>query len=129
MQGKRNIVGAENYFKKSIKEDDNYCPSYYQLGLIQYQRRQFNSALRNFKEASMGTCFESPAPHYYQAITLIELKRYDDARIKLEEIDTRFKKSTYAVKARSKAIELQGIEKTKSSESHASRKVLESPDF
>ncbi|MFE2008978.1 hypothetical protein ACFW6U_27325, partial [Pseudomonas guariconensis] len=65
----------------------------------------------------------------YQAITLIELKRYDDARIKLEEIDTRFKKSTYAVRARSKAIELQGIEKTKSSESHASRKVLESPDF
>lgn len=129
IQGKRNVVGAENYFKKSIKEDDNYCPSYYQLGLIQYQRRQFNSALRNFKEASMGTCFESPAPHYYQAITLIELKRYDDARIKLEEIDTRFKKSTYAVKARSKAIELQGIEKTKSSESHASRKVLESPDF
>lgn len=129
IQGRRDLVAAENYFKKSIKEDDNYCPSYYQLGLIQYQRRQFNSSLRNFKEASMGTCFNSPAPHYYQALSMIELRRYDEARAKLDEIDTRFKKSTYAVKARTKAIELQSIEKNKSYESHASRKVLESPDF
>lgn len=129
LQGRRNIVAAENYFKKSINEDDNYCPSYYQLGLVQYNRRQFNSSLRNFKEASMGSCYESPAPHYYQALSLIELKRYDDARIKLDEIDSHFKKSVFAVKARAKAIELQEIEKNKSIESHASRSVLESPDF
>lgn len=130
LQNKKNTVGAENYFKKSIKEDDNYCPSYYQLGLIQYKRRQFNSALRNFKEAAMGTCYDAPAPHYYQAMTLVELRRYEEARIKLDEIDTRFKKSVYAVKARTKAIELNDIElRNKSTESHASRKVLESPDF
>lgn len=129
IEARRNMVGAENYFKKSIKEDDNYCPSYYQLGLIQYQRRQFNSALNNFKEASMGTCYDSPAPHYYQALTMIELRRFDEARIKLDEIDTRFKKSNFAVKARSKAIELNQIENRKSTESHASRNVLESPDF
>lgn len=130
MQNRRNMVSAENYFKKSIKEDDNYCPSYYQLGMIQYSRKQFNSALRNFKEAGMGTCYDSPAPHYYQAISLIELRRYDEARIKLDEIDTRFKKTVYAVKARTKAIELNDIEsRNKSTEAHASRKVLESPDF
>jgi type IV pilus assembly protein PilF len=126
---RNNNVAAENYFKQSIKEDDNYCPSYYQLGLIQYKRRQFNSSLKNFKEASMGSCYETPAPHYYQALTLIELKRYDDARFKLDEIDSRFKKSVYAAKARQKSVELQSIEKYKSTESHASRKVLESPDF
>lgn len=126
---KQNPVAAENHFKKSINEDDNYCPSYYQLGLIQYNRRQFNSSLRNFKEASMGSCYENAGPHYYQALTLVELKRYDDARVKLDEIDTRFKKSIFAVKARELAIDLQTIEKNKSTESHASRKVLESPDF
>ncbi|WP_408097939.1 tetratricopeptide repeat protein [Peredibacter sp. HCB2-198] len=130
LQNRRNIVGAENYFKKAIKEDDNYCPAYYQLGLVQYQRRQFNSALTNFKEASMGTCYDLPAPHYYQALTLIELRRYDEARIKLDDVDTRFPKTTFAVKARSKAIELNEIEsRNKSTEAHASRKVLESPDF
>ncbi len=126
---RQNPVAAENHFKKSIKEDDNYCPSYHQLGLIQYNRRQFNSALGNFKEATMGSCYETPGPHYYQALTLIELKRYDDARMKLDEIDTRFKKSSFAAKARQLALNIQTIEKNKSNETHASRKVLESPDF
>ncbi len=129
LQGNKDYVAAENYFKKSIKEDDNYCPAYHHLGLVQYDRRQFNSALKNFKEASMGTCFNSPAPHYYQALTLIELRRYDEARVKLDEMSTRFKKSDYAKRARQKAIELTTIENKRISESHASSKVLESPDF
>lgn len=130
IQHKRDLVAAESFFKKSIKEDDNYCPSYYQLGLIQFKRRQFNTALRNFKEATMGTCYDAPAPHYYQALSMIELRRFEDARIKLDEIDTRFKQTVFAVKARSKAIELNEIEnRSKSNETHASRMVLESPDF
>lgn len=129
LQIKKNNVAAENYFKKSIGEDDNYCPSYFQLGLLQFNRRQLNSALKNFKDAGMGTCFDLPAPHYYQALTLIELKRYDEARAKLEEMDARFKQSSYAALARTKAIELRDIENRKSPEAHASRKMYESPDF
>lgn len=129
IEARKNVVGAENYFKKSIKEDDNYCPSYYQLGLIQYNRRQFSSALKNFKEASMGPCYDVAAPHYYTALSLIALGRYVDARVKLDEIDTRFKKSVFAVKARAKVLEIDELENKKSSESVASRKMLESPDF
>jgi type IV pilus assembly protein PilF len=129
LEVKKNPIAAEKYFKKSLDEDDNYCPSHYQLGLIQYNRRQLNSALKYFKNATLGTCFELPAPHYYQALTLTELKRYDEARAKLEEIDARFKQSIYAVKARSKAIELKDIETTKTTDSQASRMMLESPDF
>lgn len=129
LKAKNNSVAAENYFKKSIKEDDNYCPAYFHLGLLQFGRRQFNTALKNFKEASMGTCYDSPAPHYYQALSMIEIRRFEDARIKLDEIDTRFKKSVFAVKARSKVIELNELENRKPIESHAARNVLESPDF
>ncbi|HXH31184.1 MAG TPA: tetratricopeptide repeat protein [Bacteriovoracaceae bacterium] len=128
-QYKKNTVSAENYFKKSIKEDDNYCPSYYQLGLLQYHRRQYNSALKNFKEASMGTCYESPAPQYYQGLTMVELRRFDEARIKFDEIESRFKKSDFAVKARAKSLELGDIESRTKTQSHAARKVLESPEF
>ena len=97
--------------------------------MVQYNRRQFNSALRNFKNASMGSCYDSPAPHYYQALTMIELRRFDEARLKLDEIDTRFKKSPYGLKARTKILDLNDIIKTKSYESHASKQMLESPDF
>lgn len=126
---KKDKVAAENYFKKSIKEDDNYCPAYYHLGHLQFERRQFNSALKNFKEASMGTCYDSPAPHYYQALSLIELRRFDEARLKLDDIETRFKQSAYSAKAREKALEITEIENKKKPVSHASRNVFESPDF
>jgi Tfp pilus assembly protein PilF len=119
IEGRKNSVAAENYFTKSIKEDDNYCPSYFQMGLIQFNRRQYSRSLKNFKEASMGTCFESPAPHYYQALSLMQLGRYMDARLKLDEIETRFKRSVYAVKARSKILEIDELEQKKSSESVA----------
>jgi type IV pilus assembly protein PilF len=129
LQHRKNTVAAEAYFKKSIKEDDNYCPSYYQLGMIYYGRRQFNSALRNFKEASMGTCYDSPAPHYYQAVTLAEMGRFDDARMKFDDVESRFKKSVYAVKARTKALELNDMELKFKNTTQASRKMLETPDF
>lgn len=129
LQAKKNLSRAENYFKRSIKEDENYCPSYFHLGMIQFKQKRHNTALKSFKEASMGTCYDSPAPHYYQAITLIQLSRLDEARLKLDEIDTRFKNSPFAKMARAKTVELIQIEKSKPQESHASRKMLESPEF
>lgn len=127
---RKNPQTAEVFFKKAIKEDENYCPSYYQLGLIQFHKRQFNTALRNFKEASMGTCYESPAPHYYQALALTELGKFEEARLKFDEIETRFKKTIFAVKARTKAVELNELEARRESVNfQATRKVLETPDF
>ncbi len=129
IEARKNVAAAEDYFQKSVKEDDNYCPSYMQLGLIYYQRRQYTRALKNFKDASLGACYESPAAHYHQALTLIGLKRYTDARMKLDEIDSRFKNTTYATLARRKSIELNDLENHKPLESHATKSVLESPEF
>lgn len=129
LQVKKNLASAEVYFQKSIQEDESYCPSQFQLGLIRYNNRQFKSALRYFKDSSMGTCYESPAPHYYQALTLVELGKFLDARLKFDEVDTRFRKSVFAGKARNKILELNEIEKKYQSQSHASRNVPESPDF
>lgn len=129
LEHKRNLTTAEEYFKKSVKEDDNYCPAFYQLGVIQYTRRQFNTAYRNFKEASMGTCYNSPAPLYQQAVTLIELRKFEDARLKLDEVETRFNKTPYAAKARARILEINKIEKNNTIEAMSSSKMLESPEF
>lgn len=130
LEVKKNSVAAEKYFKSAVKEDDNYCPAYYQLGLIAYKRRQFTSSLKNFREATMGVCTDSPGAHYYQGLNLIELKRYTDARLKFDEIDSRFKKSVYAVKARTKSLEINEIENSqKTNDSHASRVIDEESEF
>lgn len=129
LEYRRNLEKAEEYFKRSVKEDDNYCPSSYQLGLIQFSRKQFNTALRSFKDASMGTCYNSPAPIYQQALTLIELRKLEDARLKLDELETRFSKTPYAARARTKIIEINGMTKNKIIEAKSSSKMLESPEF
>lgn len=124
-------VGAENYFKKSVKEDSSYCPAFFQLGMLNYQRRQFESALKNFREATIGTCYDQPASHYYQGLTLNGLKRYHEAMMKFDEIDARFKSTVYAAKARKQIQLIQGIDTktTIQEEVHASRKVHEAPEF
>lgn len=127
---RQNISAAENYFKRSVKEESNYCPSYLQLGMIQYDRKQYTGAYKNFKEASMGTCYESPAAHFYQGLALTKLRRFNEARMKFDEIDAKFKTSEYAARARMKMNELTEIEKNiPAEEVQASRNVLESPEF
>lgn len=127
---RNNTSAAENYFKKSVKEDGNYCAGYFQLGMVQYGRRQYTNALKNFREASMGICYETPAAHYYQALTFTKLKRFNEARAKYDEIDARFKTSEFAVKSRANLVELNELERNfPSVDAQASRKMFESPEF
>jgi type IV pilus assembly protein PilF len=126
---KKNTVAAESYFKKSIKEDDNYCPSYFQLGILNYKRRQFKTSLKNFKEASMGMCNESPAAHFYQGLVLIELRRFTDARMKFDEVETRFKKSIYSAKARTKITEINALEMKTSEDTQVSKRLIDVSEF
>ncbi len=127
---KRNSKQAEAYFKAAIKEAEDYCPAHYRLGTIYYSNREFNKAYRSFREATMGTCVDAPAAHYNQALTLIELKKFNDARIKLDDIQNRFQKTVFAVKARTKMLELDEIENQyRTLEVRSPRKVINSPEF
>lgn len=126
----KNSQKAEQYLLSSIKEDVNYCPSHLKLGQIQYQRRMLQNALRTFKEASRGTCYDSAAPHYYQALTLEELGRRDEARLKYEEVINRFSEDPFALQARTRVIGLNNNnDNFRTLESRSPRKVLESPEF
>lgn len=130
---KNDPMKAKDYFQKSITEDENYCPSHFRLGIFSYQNRQFKKALDSFKNASMGVCYQDPAPIYYQALTLIEMRQFDDARIKLSDVDARFPKSEYAAKARMKLMNITQIENRHNNTNHpayqANGSKMESPEF
>jgi type IV pilus assembly protein PilF len=129
LEQKHNSTQAEKYFNLALKEAEDYCPAHFKLGSIAFSRRQFNKAHRSFREATMGTCLNSAAAHYHQAMAMIELRKFSDARMKLDEVENRFKKSTYAVKARSKILELDDIERQyKTIEARSPRKVM-SPEY
>lgn len=103
----KNKRKAEEYLNLAIKEDENFCPAYTVLGKMYFERGHFKTALANFRSAGMGVCFNDPVPHYLTALTLIKLNRYDEARIKLSEIDSRFTQTVYGIKARSLMMEIQ----------------------
>lgn len=127
---KKDMFQAREYFTKSILEDSTYCPSHFRLGMFSYQERKFKKAMEYFRDASMGVCYQDPAPAYYQALTFIEMRKFDDARIKLAEVETRFPRSNYAQKARQKIMNLSDIESHSNNKLyHAGGSKMESPEF
>jgi Tfp pilus assembly protein PilF len=82
---------------KSVKENDGYCPSFYQLGLIANQKREYHQSLEYFKKASSGTCVNDPKPHYQVADALLKLNEHQRALFKFKEIISSFPESSEAV--------------------------------
>lgn len=130
LERRKNSEAAEKYFLSSLKESQDYCPSHFKLGTIYFGRRQFSKAHYRFREATMGTCLNSATAHYHQALALIELRKFDDARMKLDEIQNRFSRTQFAVRARAKSLELDEMQKHYGTiEARSPRKVIQSPEF
>ncbi len=98
---------ARKYFKQSLAENENFCPSHYQLGILNLEQKSYDKAYKSFVEASKGTCYQNPAPQYYQGIALLKMNRYDEARIKMEEIMLKFPQSDFADMAKRKMKSLE----------------------
>jgi type IV pilus assembly protein PilF len=107
---RRDLSKAKTYFEKSLIEDESYCPSHMQLGHLSFKNRDFKNALTHYQSAGKGVCVSDPTPVYYQALTLIELHEFTKARLKLDEIDSRFSTHRYGAMARTKKSELRHIE-------------------
>ena len=90
---------AYNKFEKSIQKNNQYCPAYYQLGLLSRQKLMFSKAVDFFKKASLGSCVNTPAPFYQQALTYADLNEHEKAFHKLREIIERFPDTQYSALA------------------------------
>ncbi|MDC1175334.1 tetratricopeptide repeat protein [Bacteriovoracaceae bacterium] len=124
-QSKGDIDRAILELQKSVKINAEYCPAYYQLGIISTKQRQYKKSLDFFKKSTLGTCVNNPAPHYQQAISLLELNLHQQALIKLKEIIEQFPTSRYSILATRKlrVIEIERLKsrRTKMSKNTKSR--------
>jgi len=93
---------TEAYLRMALKDDETYCPAWFQMGQIEYNKRQLKTALNSFREAGMGTCANDPAPLYWQGVVMAELGDFIGARMKLDEVETRFARTPYGAMAREK---------------------------
>lgn len=106
-----NYKEAVAQLKQSIEIKDDYCPSNYKLGNLAYSRYDYQSALRYYKSATKGNCYNLAEPHIKQAETLIQLKKYAKARLKLTDVKNQFKGTRFATLARVKLNDLDNLEK------------------
>jgi Tfp pilus assembly protein PilF len=124
-----------DYLNKSIKEKEDYCQAHFKLGELYLEEYKFKQALLSFQESSKGTCVNEPAPHYQQALALMNLNRFEESRSKLKELIEKFPKSQFKTLA---GIQLKKItselrEQTASgnfqTEIIKESKTIESPNF
>ncbi len=101
---------AKSYLLKSINENDSHCPAHFLLGEIYFRQQNYKEAYNKYLDASKGTCFDDPAPHYYQALALEKSGDYDKALKKLTEMTEKFKKSDYAALVTKEISKIQEIQ-------------------
>jgi Tfp pilus assembly protein PilF len=109
---RNNSAKALALLESSLKEEDNYCPAWFQKGMINFKLRRFKDAEKNFHQAQLGVCVSDPGPLYWHAATEIELGNYLNARMKLDDLMTRFGTTSYASLAQQKISELNLLEKS-----------------
>jgi len=97
---KTNPVLAEQWFSKAIFEaGDNACMAAYYRGQIYFDKNQLEKANTDFKRASRNNCSQFSDAHLAIGKTFLRMKKYDQARAKLLEVQQLFPTSDAATKA------------------------------
>lgn len=126
---------AYEYLFKSIKEREDYCQAHFKLGELYTEEYKFKQALASFQESGKGTCVSEPAPHYQQALTLMNLGRFEEARVKFKSIMEKFPKTRFStlasvqLKKIGNELKEQAVSTNYQTEIIKESKTIETPNF
>ncbi len=97
---KQNTSEAERWYTKAIFDaGDSSCIAFYERGQIYFERKNFEKAKNDFFKASKNFCANYTNAHLAYGKTLISLKKYNQARSKLIEIQQLFPQTEVADRA------------------------------
>lgn len=89
-----------NNLNLAIKENDAYCPAHFELGRTALKMKKGREALKHFKDATHGTCYEKGEPHIAKIQTLIYLNDYFEAQKAIDDVIERFAMTKFEEQAR-----------------------------
>jgi Tfp pilus assembly protein PilF len=97
---------AKDYLKQSIKEKDDYCIAHLKLGQLEEKSFQFKTAMKHYKDAVNGVCYDFPASHYFLGQLYSKLNDNKNAEAEFRTIMDKFKTSQFAAFAEKRLHEL-----------------------
>lgn len=100
---------AYEFFQESVKINEFYCPAHFKIGEVSFAKQDYQNAMEHFVAATKGVCYEEPAPHYYQGLTFLKLKKDQEAKKKFLDVVQRFPKSEYQSLSKLKLQMLQNV--------------------
>lgn len=95
-------LAAIEHFKLSIKENPNFCPSYYNLGNISMKRSDYATAIKAFSEGIKGQCVDQGATHLALANAYIKNHQVNKAADVYRQYIELFPNSEYTTIAKEK---------------------------
>ena len=122
-------IEAISYFQQAINENENYCPAFLKLGDINFRKKNYEKSLNFYKKAGSGVCYDNPDPLYRQALSLLKLKEYGSAKLKLEEVIERFSLTKFERMAHKKLKDIDKKIYSSEPETNAQKGNILSPNF
>jgi Tfp pilus assembly protein PilF len=127
---------AFEFLFKSIKEKGDYCQAHFKLGELYTEEYKFKQALESFRESTKGTCVSEPAPHFQQALALMNLGRFEEARTKFKTVIEKFPNTKFVTLANQQLKKLSNQIKEQSANNRTFQtevikesQTIESPNF
>ena len=93
-----------------------YCPAKFLMGNLYYSQKLYKLAYQNYQEASKGTCYSEPAPHFKQALTLEKLGKLKEAQKKFLFLHEKFPATHFGNLAKQRSLQKKDISFLKNSE-------------
>tara|TARA_Y100000780_G_scaffold230853_1_gene254129 strand:- start:111884 stop:112720 length:837 start_codon:yes stop_codon:yes gene_type:complete len=124
-QGKN--TQAYQKFKLALEIDPDYCPAHFKIAQMAYESRHYEKAYRSFKDASMGVCYNNPEPLLGQIKSLLKMKRYSEALLKLTDMQERFAMTKYESIARRTIMKVKALQSKQERSGQVYSQKMESP--
>lgn len=109
---KNKTYEAQSELELALKEKIDYCPAHALLGRIEKDAKNYEKALKHFREGTQGACFNLPEMHYLKALGLMDVGNYPEAKLTLKDLNLKFKNSPYEKLAMEKLAEIENKQET-----------------
>jgi len=126
---------AFKYLEKSVTEKSDFCAGHIKLGQLYTEEMRFKEANKEFNLSIEGVCVNEAAPHYFLAQSLLNLNRYEEAKIKYQFIIEKFPKSDYknlamnSLKKLNQSEEIEQFSKNNEIDINQDDTTIETPNF